>query len=373
MDEYFDTFFFIELLSYYTQLSLQTGLINKKRLINKKIDNSYNCLIGYYINRTREGSKVCRPPNYAPEFDGFSRPSRNRFVLQSEPNYHFNYGVKDLHTGDLKSQWEHREGDVVKGSYSIMEPDGSVRTVDYTADDKNGFNAVVSKSGHSVHPAAKPQSAYSKAPSAGAYGKALPAAYGNPVPAYGKPSLLPAYKQEAFISAGPAYQQQEAFVSAGPAYAQPLRTPPSKYPPPLYRPSYFGKSAAAAVNYMAYGGPDAVAATTAPKYVTAVPAAAAAAPEYFYYTPGASDDYAEAPSPSPVAPSPRPKSQAVKAGPVLFPADNTTAAAATASDKPAQPSPTPIALLRYVTEQDDGQQQQQQQQQPQYADYNYYA
>lgn len=32
-----------------------------------------------------------------------------------------------------------------------MEPDGSVRIVDYTADPVNGFNAVVSKSAPSVH------------------------------------------------------------------------------------------------------------------------------------------------------------------------------------------------------------------------------
>ena len=28
----------------------------------------------------------------------------------------------------------------------MVEPDGSVRTVDYTADDHNGFNAIVHKS-----------------------------------------------------------------------------------------------------------------------------------------------------------------------------------------------------------------------------------
>lgn len=32
-----------------------------------------------------------------------------------------------------------------------MEPDGSIRTVDYTADSINGFNAVVSKSAPTVH------------------------------------------------------------------------------------------------------------------------------------------------------------------------------------------------------------------------------
>lgn len=31
------------------------------------------------------------------------------------------------------------------GSYSLIEPDGSVRTVIYTADPLNGFNAIVEK------------------------------------------------------------------------------------------------------------------------------------------------------------------------------------------------------------------------------------
>ncbi|CAH1368535.1 unnamed protein product, partial [Tenebrio molitor] len=70
------------------------------------------------------------------------------------PVYEFNYGVKDGHTGDQKSQHEVRDGDVVKGSYSLVEPDGTIRTVHYTADHHNGFNAVVERSGHAVHPAA---------------------------------------------------------------------------------------------------------------------------------------------------------------------------------------------------------------------------
>ncbi|XP_067013172.2 cuticle protein 7-like [Anabrus simplex] len=58
-------------------------------------------------------------------------------------HYSFSYGVQDAHTGDSKSQHETREGDVVQGSYSLVEPDGTRRTVDYTADPHNGFNAVV--------------------------------------------------------------------------------------------------------------------------------------------------------------------------------------------------------------------------------------
>ncbi|KAJ8968023.1 hypothetical protein NQ317_005455 [Molorchus minor] len=70
----------------------------------------------------------------------------------AHPKYEFSYGVKDPHTGDHKSQHEERDGDVVKGYYTLSEPDGTIRTVHYTADPHNGFNAVVEKSGHSVHP-----------------------------------------------------------------------------------------------------------------------------------------------------------------------------------------------------------------------------
>ncbi|KAL5292943.1 hypothetical protein ACFFRR_011612 [Megaselia abdita] len=70
------------------------------------------------------------------------------------PKYAFNYGVADHTTGDVKSQHETRDGDVVKGQYSLVEPDGSIRTVDYTADPIHGFNAVVSKTGPTIHSSA---------------------------------------------------------------------------------------------------------------------------------------------------------------------------------------------------------------------------
>ncbi|GBP84952.1 Cuticle protein 8 [Eumeta japonica] len=73
------------------------------------------------------------------------------------PKYAFNYGVKDPHTGDFKSQQEERDGDVVKGSYSLVEPDGSTRTVAYSADDHSGFNAIV----HKTQPAHTLQHYYS--------------------------------------------------------------------------------------------------------------------------------------------------------------------------------------------------------------------
>lgn len=50
----------------------------------------------------------------------------------------------------MKSQEEWREGDKVKGYYSLLEPTGYIRTVKYGADKKSGFVADVTytKSGY---------------------------------------------------------------------------------------------------------------------------------------------------------------------------------------------------------------------------------
>lgn len=96
--------------------------------------NVYDLFILLWINIPRTLSKVL-------------------LYFQAYPKYEFNYGVADSHTGDQKSQTEIRDGDVVKGSYSLAEPDGTIRTVQYTADDHNGFNAVVTRTGHAAHPA----------------------------------------------------------------------------------------------------------------------------------------------------------------------------------------------------------------------------
>ncbi|XP_069705062.1 cuticle protein 19-like [Periplaneta americana] len=70
------------------------------------------------------------------------------------PKYDFKYGVKDSHTHDIKEQHETRDGDKVEGYYKLVEADGTTRTVHYTADKHNGFNAHVQKSGHASHPQA---------------------------------------------------------------------------------------------------------------------------------------------------------------------------------------------------------------------------
>ncbi|XP_045768307.1 cuticle protein 7-like [Maniola jurtina] len=70
----------------------------------------------------------------------------------SVPRYEFNYAVNDPSTGDNKAQSEVRDGDVVKGSYSLTEPDGTLRVVEYTADAVRGFNAIVKRIGAAGHP-----------------------------------------------------------------------------------------------------------------------------------------------------------------------------------------------------------------------------
>ncbi|XP_055850432.1 larval cuticle protein A2B-like [Episyrphus balteatus] len=61
------------------------------------------------------------------------------------PQYTFGYDVQDAVSGDSKNQYETRDGDLVRGQYSLVDADGFRRIVDYTADPEHGFNAVVRK------------------------------------------------------------------------------------------------------------------------------------------------------------------------------------------------------------------------------------
>jgi hypothetical protein len=86
------------------------------------------------------------------------------------PQYQYAYSVNDALTGDNKAQEEIRDGDVVKGYYTLLEADGTTRKVSYygkqikhilmkfiilsfSADPINGFNAQVTKSAPIIAPA----------------------------------------------------------------------------------------------------------------------------------------------------------------------------------------------------------------------------
>ncbi|KAK7867086.1 hypothetical protein R5R35_004022 [Gryllus longicercus] len=93
------------------------------------------------------------------------------------PQYSYSYDIQDALTGDSKGQTETRDGDVVQGAYSLVEPDGTRRTVEYTADPVNGFNAVVHRE-----------------PAVAAVAKvAAPVAVAHAPVAYGAPAYAKAY------------------------------------------------------------------------------------------------------------------------------------------------------------------------------------
>nr|ATL73447.1 lens protein 3 [Thermonectus marmoratus] len=67
-------------------------------------------------------------------------------------HYEFQYGVDDPSTGDRKTQHETRQGDVTQGEYSVVDPDGTTRTVKYAVNRNSGFQAEVTRSGQAQHP-----------------------------------------------------------------------------------------------------------------------------------------------------------------------------------------------------------------------------
>uniref|UniRef100_A0A1A9Z8X1 Uncharacterized protein n=1 Tax=Glossina pallidipes TaxID=7398 RepID=A0A1A9Z8X1_GLOPL len=68
----------------------------------------------------------------------------------AKPEYEFSYGVEDTEARILHNRNEIRDGDDVKGVYSVVDPDGTLRVVRYTADNVNGFKAEVITNGLST-------------------------------------------------------------------------------------------------------------------------------------------------------------------------------------------------------------------------------
>ncbi|XP_022906634.1 larval cuticle protein A3A-like [Onthophagus taurus] len=99
---------------------------------------------------TQQGYNQAQNSVYNTGFSGKYNHEQEPF--DPHPKYNFAYDVQDHKTGDVKNQQESRDGDVVRGAYSLIEPDGSKRTVEYTADPKNGFQAIVNRQ-HGAAPA----------------------------------------------------------------------------------------------------------------------------------------------------------------------------------------------------------------------------
>ncbi|XP_061401919.1 cuticle protein 21-like [Musca vetustissima] len=91
-------------------------------------EDSYAASGDYQYNNLNYGYDAAALPAYYP-------PAK----------YDYSYDVNDPTTGDIKSHSETRDGYNVRGVYSLIDPDGFRRTVTYTADSVNGFNAVVNR------------------------------------------------------------------------------------------------------------------------------------------------------------------------------------------------------------------------------------
>ncbi|XP_014251009.1 cAMP-dependent protein kinase catalytic subunit [Cimex lectularius] len=59
------------------------------------------------------------------------------------PQYQFGFDIKDDEFTNYQKRKEQREGDKISGSYSVVDSDGYIRTVTYTADPLEGFKADV--------------------------------------------------------------------------------------------------------------------------------------------------------------------------------------------------------------------------------------
>ncbi|CAH1964330.1 unnamed protein product [Acanthoscelides obtectus] len=163
------------------------------------------------------------------------------------PQYQFGYDVQDALTGDSKSQIESRNGDVVQGSYSLTDPDGTRRTVDYTADPINGFNAVVRK-----EPLAAAAIVAKAAPVVAKV--AAPVSYAAPVAKFAAPV---AYSAHAAPVAYAAHAAPLAYAAHAAPVAYAAHAAPVAYAAPVAK-------LAAPVAYAAHAAPVAYAAHPAP-------------------------------------------------------------------------------------------------------------
>merc|ERR1712058_124566 len=93
------------------------------------------------------GHAVAHPVAHAV---GYANPD-----LAEVSPYTYNYGVADEYSGAAFSQSESNDGTgLVDGSYSVNLPDGRIQTVNYHANDVDGYVADVSYNGVAAVPVA---------------------------------------------------------------------------------------------------------------------------------------------------------------------------------------------------------------------------
>ncbi|CAH0728869.1 unnamed protein product, partial [Brenthis ino] len=115
-------------------------LLSHLRLPNMDMDMDMDMAMGTHRNTSLVTTVILQSSKYMAD------------MAMTHPKYDFEYKVVDHHTGDIKSQHESRDGDVVKGYYALHQPDGSERAVHYHGDHHTGFHADVKFATHHLAP-----------------------------------------------------------------------------------------------------------------------------------------------------------------------------------------------------------------------------
>lgn len=135
------------------QKQMQLDQLNDQRRVQEQLirDNEQQRMDQARDQYHRHNVKVFVPQSHQ-QTPGFVHvqpaivniPSSTRHLnVNDDSNYDFRYAVTDMTTGDVKSHKEIRRGDEVQGQYTMMDSDGYHRTVNYRANDRDGFDAEV--------------------------------------------------------------------------------------------------------------------------------------------------------------------------------------------------------------------------------------
>lgn len=87
-------------------------------------------------------------PKAPPRPKASNRPERPEDEENdNNPNaqYQFSFDISDDESTNYHNRKEQRDGEKISGSYSVVDSDGFIRTVTYTADPEQGFKAEVSR------------------------------------------------------------------------------------------------------------------------------------------------------------------------------------------------------------------------------------
>ncbi|KAJ0180077.1 hypothetical protein K1T71_004668 [Dendrolimus kikuchii] len=134
-------------------------------------------------------------PQYRGQYQARPQEQREPEDYDPHPSYQFGFDVNDDQYTNYQNRKEQRDGDVIKGSYSVVDSDGFVRTVTYTADPKEGFRAEVSRQPTDIVvkiPTPKPQTLQ---PQLAHAQPQLAHAHAQPQVAHGQPQLAHAQPQ----------------------------------------------------------------------------------------------------------------------------------------------------------------------------------